>query len=115
MRADARVGVTESRKSRAVQLAPRRWPLRCRWQPAAREHLLPLALRMESAAIKHCPRRRLGTAIGKYVELLFGAPVLPGKAQKLEKKSTALGVERLFLQLVAKRVDGLLQVARTVK
>src|SRR5690348_14135311 len=85
------------------------------WVLAARKHLLPRPLRMKRRPVDQRSCGRLLARIGKNVQLLLRAVVLTGKAQQFEQKSAAPGVQWLLAQLLAKRLDGWLQLSSTIK
>jgi len=79
------------------------------------EHVPPCALRVQRTSIEQRSRGSLGIGSRQKIQLLLRAVVLTCEKEKLEQESTALGVERIGLQLFAKRLDCLPQFSFAVK
>jgi len=79
------------------------------------KHSLPGALGVQCAAIKKQPHGRSRIRSGQNIQLLLCPIKLAGKQKKLKQERTALDVEWIGPQLVAKRRDGFPQLAFAVK
>src|SRR5580700_1764902 len=76
---------------------------------------MALALGVQSGAIEKNPQLALRSRLAQYFQLLVRAIILAGKAEQFEQKRPALAVRRIVPQLRAQGLDGIRQMAGTVK
>src|SRR5271165_5782304 len=113
--ADARIGIAHFAERRSVPDSIVNCPFFLRRSFVVEKHALPGALCVQRTSIKQGTRGSLGIRPGEKIQLLLCPIELPGKQQQLEQERTALGVEWIGSQLIAKRLDGLPQSSFAVK